>query len=174
MSVPQVTSTIHAHCAPSEGSEPCKASADGKGAYVYNKCSHICGATQVGHNLIRPDGVIGVEVEGTAALCWWNDPGEGATFPPETELGHIIFRKPWFGRTGAPRATVMGSVSERGRMNPIPDPHLNLGEQVNSGAEHLDALEELYSSLREDFATVFSERPDRSTESHRAGRARHT
>ena len=174
MSVPLATSIVHANCVPSEGSEPCKASAAGREEYVYNKCSHICGAAQVGHNLLRPDGVLGVKVEGTAALCWWNDPGEGATFPPETELGHIIFRKPWFGRTGAPRTTAMASVSDRGRMNPIPEPHLNLGEQVNSGDEHLAALSELYASLREDFDTVFTERPNGSTEPYRAGRSKHT
>ena len=169
VSVPVATEIVHAHCQPSDGSDPCSASGHGHGV-VYGHCSHICALVQVGLNLLRPDGVIGVVVPGTAALCTWNVPGGGVCYPQTTKLSDMVFSTPQFNREAAPRSMCVNKRSDRSRHNPIPEPHVMLNN-AHPVAKRLRS--ELYSALRESFAgtgPAFTAAPAQ----YRPARAKHT
>ena len=153
VSVPVAQRVAHANCQPTDGGDPCQASGFGH-AVVYDRCSHISAVVQAALNLVRPDGVVGVKVPGTAALCKWNNPGEGATFAPGTRLASVVFTQPIYQRDAKPRRTCMSEESNRGDFNPILDPHHALNP---ANAETMRLRGVLYQSLEEDFGQEFPE-----------------
>ena len=146
VSVPVAEAVVHANCQPTDGCDPCQASGHGH-KVVYDKCTHISALVQAALNLVRLDGVIGVKVPGTAALCAWNNPGEGATFAPGTRLASMAFVQPIYDRDAKPRNTCMSAESDRGQYNPIANPQHNLNP-ANDELMRLRGL--LYESLRQD------------------------